>query len=428
MEELNLVATAAFGVEKIVVRELAELGYDNARVEDGRVHFKGDLDAICKTNLWLRCAERVQVVVGEFKAVDFDELFDQTKELEWERWLPVDAKFPVNARVVRSFITSGPNTQKMLKRAIVERMRKIYSRHWFAETGTEYQVDCHILGDRVLLTLDTTGDGLHKRGYRRMVSTAPLRETIAAALVKLSYWNNDRLLVDPFCGSGTIPIEAAMVGRNLAPGRNRSFAAEDWVQIEKKKWTEARLAAREEEKPHMRFRIVARDRDKRIVKAAKQNAKEAGVMSDILFEPKEFYTFPTDHDFGVMICNPPYGQRIGDRNEVQQLHSDMKELLVPLDTWSLYILTGAEGFERQFGRKADRRRKLFNARIPCTYYQYLGPRPSDSDIENLKDWDDPNPVVTDDSDLDDGTDSSPSETKSKPASPWDQAVERKRNS
>ncbi|MCL4148912.1 UNVERIFIED_CONTAM: hypothetical protein GTU68_015316, partial [Idotea baltica] len=224
--DLHLIATAAFGVEKIVVRELAALGYEGATVEDGRVHFRGDLMAICRTNLWLRCAERIQVVVGDFPARDFDDLFDTTKELPWEEWLADDSQFPVTARCIRAMIHSVPSTQKMVKRAIVERLRDKYTRHWFPETGIEYKVDCNILGERALLTLDTTGDGLHKRGYRKMVSTAPLRETIAAALVKLSYWNKERLLIDPFCGSGTIPIEAAMIARNLAPGSNRDFASE----------------------------------------------------------------------------------------------------------------------------------------------------------------------------------------------------------
>ena len=384
MNDLHLIATAAFGVEKIVVRELADLGYHGATVEDGRVHFRGDLMAICRTNLWLRCAERIQVVIGDFKARDFDDLFDTVKELEWEQWLADDSKFPVTARCIRAMIHSVPSTQKMVKRAIVERLRKVYLRHWFAETGTEYKVDCNILGERALLTLDTTGDGLHKRGYRKMVSTAPLRETIAAALVKLSYWNKERLLIDPFCGSGTIPIEAAMIARNLAPGRNRQFAAEDWPQLPPQLWNEARQEANDVAKPHLKTRIVARDQDKRIIKAARENARLADVSNDILFENKEFYTFPTDREHGCLICNPPYGDRISDKQSVKQLHADMGELLTPLDTWSLYVLTGAERFEKEFGKRADRRRKLFNARIACTYYQYLGPKPPRPESETIE--------------------------------------------
>lgn len=378
MAELDLLASAAFGMEAIVVRELQDLGYPNAIVEDGRVRFRGDHLAICRTNLWLRCAERVQVVVADFKARDFDQLFDQVKALPWEEWLPVDAKFPVTARCVRSEIRSVPNTQKMVKRAIVERLRKTYSRHWFAESGSEYNVEASILGDRVLITIDTSGDGLHKRGYRNLVGRAPLRETVAAAMVKLSYWNRDRLLVDPFCGSGTIPIEAALIGRNLAPGRNRSFIAETWGQIPQAIWAAARQEIRDlENRQPLNIPIVATDRDRHAIKMSQQHARQAGVETDIHFDVKDFIAFPTNRDAGILICNPPYGERLGDEDEVRRLYADMGELLRPLlDDWSLYILTAAEGFERYFGKTADRRRKLYNARIACTYYQYLGPKPS----------------------------------------------------
>ena len=373
--EFELVAAAAFGMEAIVARELKELGYE-ATVEDGRVRFRGDASAIVRTNLWLRCAERVQVVVGDFPAVDFDQLFDQTKVLPWENWLSADARFPVTARVVRSTIRSVPNVQRMVKRAVVERMRKVYSRHWFAETGEEYPIEAHILNDRVLLTIDTSGDGLHKRGYRQLVGAAPLRETVAAALVKLSYWSRDRLLVDPFCGSGTIAIEAALLGRNLAPGRNRNFTAENWPQIPRKQWSAGRQEARElaDTRP-LSIPIIATDREKDVIKIARMNARDAGVQTDIHFEKKDFVEFPSNRDYGVMICNPPYGERIGEEREVRQLYRDMGEILRGLDTWSLYILTSSPEFEKLFGKRADRRRKLYNARIACTYYQYLGPKP-----------------------------------------------------
>jgi putative N6-adenine-specific DNA methylase len=379
MDTFDLLVCTAFGMEAVVVRELQELGYAESSVEDGRIRFTGDAAALCRANLWLRCAERVQVVVGDFQAVDFDQLFDQTKELPWEQWLAADARFPVEARCVRSRIRSVPNTQKMVKRAIVERLRKVYNRHWFGETGTEYNVEAQIFGDRVLLTLDATGPGLHKRGYRRQGGRAPLRETVAAALVKLSYWNRERLLVDPFCGSGTIPVEAAMIGRNLAPGRDRSFAAEQWPQVPVPVWSQARQEVRDlQDRRSLPVRIVARDRDPQAVKLARQHVRAAGVEGDVLVENKEFVEFPTNRDYGVLICNPPYGERIGERDEVRQLHRDMGELLRPLETWSLYILTAAPNFEREFGKRADRRRKIFSARIPCTYYQYLGPRPPET--------------------------------------------------
>ncbi|MCA8996100.1 MAG: class I SAM-dependent RNA methyltransferase [Planctomycetaceae bacterium] len=381
---MDLLVGVAFGLEAVVVRELEDLGYLGAIVEDGRVRLRAPLEAICRLNLWLRCAERVQIVIGDFVARDFDELFDQTKELPWERWLPVDAKFPVNARCVRSAIRSVPNTQKMVKRAIVERLRKVYLRHKFEESGIEYSIEAMALGDRVLLTIDTSGEGLHKRGYRRLVSLAPVRETVAAAMVKLSYWNKNRLLVDPFCGSGTIPIEAAMIARNLAPGRDRSFAAEEWPQIPNKLWAQARQETRDlKDLKQLSVPIIGRDRDRDAVKIARQNSKLAGVGLDIHFENKEFVEFPTNRDYGVLICNPPYGERLGEKREVAQLYRDMGELLRDLDTWSLYILTSAEGFERQFGKRADRRRKLYNARIACTYYQYLGPRPPDSEPREI---------------------------------------------
>lgn len=392
--EVELIATAAFGLEAIVVRELRELGYEGYRVEDGRVHFRAPLSGICRANIWLRCAERVQVVIGEFPAVDFDQLFDGTKELPWENWLPVDAKFPVHANCVRSEIRSPMNVQKMVKRSVVERLRKAYQRHLFPEDGVEYSIDVNILRDQVLMTLDTSGAGLHKRGYRQLVGQAPLRETVAAALVKLSYWRSGRLLVDPFCGSGTIPIEAALIGKNLAPGRGRSFAAENWPQLPIKFWTEARQEARDLVATPLAMQIIARDRDPKVIKIAKQNAREAGVLSEIHFEVKDFIAFPTNRDHGCTICNPPYGERIGERDEVRQLHHDMGELLLPLDTWSHYILTSSKTFEREFGRRADRRRKIFNARIPCTYYQYLGPRPP-RDEETAQDADEIDSAVVD---------------------------------
>jgi len=384
MAEIDLLASAAFGMEAIVVRELADLGYANATVDDGRIRFRGDLSAICRTNLWLRCAERVQIVVADFQARNFDDLFDQVKLLPWEEWLPVDARFPVISRCVRSEIRSVPNTQKMVKRAIVERLRKVYSRHWFSESGVEYPIEAAILGDRALITIDTSGDGLHKRGYRNLVGQAPLRETVAAALVKLSYWSRDRLLVDPFCGSGTIPIEAAMIGRNLAPGRNRSFQAENWEQIPRSTWTAARQEVKDcENRQSLSIPIIATDRDRSAIKMATQHARQAGVATDIHFDVKDFVAFPTNRDAGILICNPPYGERLGDENEVRQLYRDMGELLRPLDDWSLYVLTASHQFERDFGKPADRRRKLYNARIACTYYQYLGPKPAG--LEHLED-------------------------------------------
>ena len=375
MDQFELTASTAFGLESTVSRELRDLGYDPIGREDGRILFRGDATAICRTNLWLRSADRVGIVVGMFTARDFDELFDQVKELPWEQWIGVDDQFPVTANSVRSTIRSAVNTQKMVKRAIVERLRGQYTRHWFQETGQEYRVNCDILRDEVLLTIDTTGPGLHKRGYRREVGEAPLRETLAAALIQLSYWNPERFFIDPFCGSGTIPIEAALIGRNLAPGRNRHFTAMDWPQVPQQLWKDALTEARDLARPKLPLPICGSDIDSRAVKLAKRHAQDAGVSAEITFATRPFVELPSTRDYGIMIANPPYGERMSDRETVTKLHGEMGELLTMLDTWSYYILTAAPYFERQFGRRADRRRKLFNGKIECTYYQYLGPRP-----------------------------------------------------
>ncbi|MEZ5943394.1 MAG: class I SAM-dependent RNA methyltransferase [Planctomycetaceae bacterium] len=375
MDQLQLVASTAFGLESVVSRELQDLGYEPLGREDGRILFEGPPSAICRTNMWLRSCDRIGLVIGNFTARDFDELFDQIAELPWEEWIGVDDQFPVTANVVRSSIRSAVNTQKMVKRAIVERLRKKYTRHWFQESGAEYRVNCDILRDDVLLTIDTTGPGLHRRGYRRDAGEAPLRETLAAALVQLSYWQPGRFLIDPFCGSGTIPIEAAMMGRKLAPGRNRVFTAMDWRNISQDLWKEAQTEARDLALPKLPGQVSGSDIDKRAITQAWRNANDAGVGGDLQFSVRDFVEMPSNRDYGIMIANPPYGERMGDRDAVRKMHQDMGELYSMLDTWSYYILTSALFFEKQFGRPADRRRKLFNGQIECTYYQYLGPRP-----------------------------------------------------
>ncbi|MCA9087092.1 MAG: class I SAM-dependent RNA methyltransferase [Planctomycetaceae bacterium] len=375
MSVFEFVAQTAFGLEAVVRRELQKLGYEPTGQEDGRVMFKGDASAICRSNLWLRSAERVAVVVGRFPARDFDELFDQIKELPWEEWIGVDDTFPVTASVVRSTIRSGVSTQKMVKRAIVERLRKSYTRHWFQESGPEYRVDCSIIRDQVLLTIDTTGAGLHKRGYRRLTGDAPLRETLAAAMVQLSYWSSNRFFIDPLCGTGTIPIEAALIGRNLAPGRNRNFTAQTWRQVPNNLWSDALQEAKDLEIANLPLAISGSDIDSRAIKVARQSAKEAGLSGDIQFSVRDFVDMPSGRDYGVLITNPPYGERMGDRDSVAKLNRDLGELMTMLETWSYYILTAAPYFERQFGKRADRRRKLYNGNIECTFYQYTGPKP-----------------------------------------------------
>ncbi len=375
MEQVELIATAAFGLEAIVEREVQKLGYTETRVEDGRVRFKGDLTAICKANLWLRTADRVQLVMGEFHCPDFEQLFERTKEMPWEEWLGVDAKFPVYAKSVKSMLTATPSVQRAVKKAIVERLKTKHNRIWFDEEGPEYAIEISLLNDRALLTIDTSGEGLHKRGYRQMTTDAPLKETLAAALIQLSYWNRDRILVDPFCGSGTIPIEAALIARNMPPGGDRSFVAETWPQVSIKLWTEARKEARDLRQKPLEMSIIATDMDPQVIRLARKHASDAGVGTDIHFERKLFAEFNEYREYGCMICNPPYGERMGERDTVDQLNEDFGEIMRMHPTWSFYCLTSHPMFERQAGKTADRRRKLYNGRIECTYYQYQGPRP-----------------------------------------------------
>jgi putative N6-adenine-specific DNA methylase len=371
----ELIATTAFGLEAIVDRELKALGYTETRIEDGRVRFWGNFQAVCRANLWLRSADRVQIVLGEFEADDFDPLFFQTREIPWEEWLPMDAQFPVNGRSFQSRLHGVPVCQKMIKKAIVERLKTKYQRAWFQETGSLYEIDFIILRDRVTLTLDASGDGLHKRGYRPEVGIAPLRETLAAALIQLSYWNRDRLLVDPCCGTGTIPIEAAMIARNIAPGFNREFSSEGWPQIPSKFWAEARKEARDLRGKPLSTRIWGSDIDPRAIELARKNAKDAGVAEDIMFSVKPAGQLALTQEYACLVTNPPYGERMGDRDLVDALNRDLGAIARSHPTWSTYVLTPHPLLERQFGRPADRRRKLFNGKIECTYYQYYGPRP-----------------------------------------------------
>ncbi|MAG94024.1 MAG: RNA methyltransferase [Planctomycetaceae bacterium] len=372
---MDLIATTSFGLEAVVARELKQLGYDDIVVEDGRVTFAGDEVAICRTNLWLRSAERVHVKLASFTATDFGELFDRTKELPWNEWLPVDACFPVSGTSIRSKLASVRNCQSLVKKAIAEQLKGIYQKDWFDEEGAEYPVEISILKDRVTLTLDTSGTGLHKRGYRKLTGIAPLRETLAAGLVQLSYWNRERPFLDPFCGTGTIPIEAALIGRNIAPGLNREFAAESWPRVPTELWDEARAEARDLEQPRPEFTLVATDVDDEALSMARYHAREAGVEEDIHFQQKNVKDLTTQRKYGCLITNPPYGQRMGEDRELKELYVELSYGLADLETWSIYVLTAYPDFERLIGEKADRRRKLYNARIACTYYQYFGPPP-----------------------------------------------------
>lgn len=375
MATLELIATAAFGLEAVVARELKQLGYENLKVENGRVTFTADEMAICRTNLWLRTADRVLLKMGEFKATSFEELFQQVKALPWPDWLPVNANFPVVGKSINSRLFSVPDCQAITKKAIVEKMKQRYRQSWFAEDGPCYRVEVALLKDVATITLDTSGAGLHKRGYRKLTSQAPLRETLAAALVLLSFWRPDRVLVDPFCGSGTIPIEAALIGLNRAPGLNREFAAAHWPNIPPRLWQEAWAEAESLAVTDRALRLVGTDIDAGVLSLARYHARQAGVERQIHFQRRPFAEIRSRYEYGCVICNPPYGERLGEIREAERLYAEMRRVFASWETWSFYILTSHPGFERIFGRPADRRRKLYNGRIQCTYYQYYGPRP-----------------------------------------------------
>jgi len=379
MPRFDLIATATFGLESVVARELERLGYTGLRVFDGKVHFQGDERDIARCNLWLRSADRLLIRVGEFPAPNFDALFDQTRALPWSDLLPVDAKFPVAGRSVMSRLHAVPAVQGAVKKAIVESLKRTYQRFRFDESGSTFQIEVSLLRDVATLTIDTSGDGLHKRGYREFVGAAPLRETMAAGLIQLSYWNRDRQFVDPFCGSGTLPIEAALIGRNIAPGIGRSFAAEDWRWLDRRIWREVRTEARDLRQPRMVLPILGFDHDPSAIRLSEKGANEAGVAGDIQFRCQEVSDFRTNAEYGVVITNPPYGERLGDPEEVAAVYRELGRVTSTLPTWGLYVITSNRGFEQQFGRRAPRRRKLFNGRLECQFYQYPGPPPRRTD-------------------------------------------------
>jgi len=371
--KLELIATATFGLEAVVKRELEELGFKILKSEDAKITFSGDERAIVKSNLWLRCADRVQIKMGEFNAYEFEELFQQTKALPWEDWIPIDGKFAVSGTSVKSKLHSVPACQSIVKKAIVEKLKEIYCVDNFEETGAEYPIKVTILKDRATLTIDTSGVGLHKRGYRIQDVKAPIKETLAAAMVQLSFWREGRVLVDPCCGSGTIPIEAALIGRNIAPGLSRKFVSENWDGISDTLWKEERRAAFEAVNHDADVQIFASDIDPRAISAAKENAIEAGVDDCITFEIKDISKSKTEDKHGIMIINPPYGERIGEEKEIQKIYNSLKKLASEDATWSFFVITADKNFEKLvFGKPADRRRKLYNGRIETCYYQFHG--------------------------------------------------------
>lgn len=376
MSKLELIATATFGLEAVVKREIEALGFKVLKSEDAKITYLGDERAVVKSNLWLRCADRVLIKLGEFTALTFEELFQQTKALPWEEWIPEEGKFTVTGTSVKSKLHSVPDCQAIVKKAIVEKLRETYHCEWFKETGPEFIIKVTLLKDRVTITLDTSGAGLHKRGYRVKDVAAPIKETLAAAMVQLSYWKEGRLLLDPFCGSGTIPIEAALIGKNIAPGLNRKFASEQWPAIPANLWKEERKAAFEAIRDSADIRIQASDILPAAIKAARENAMEAGVDDCIDFHVKPLKEVRFEGDYGIVICNPPYGERIGERDEIRRIYRNLNKLFEGHPTWSLYLITTDKEFETlAMGRPADRRRKLYNGRLEVTYYQYYGAKP-----------------------------------------------------
>lgn len=376
MSQLDLIATAPFGLESVVARELQALGFTDQQVQDGKVNFRGGLTDICRANLWLRSADRVLLRIGQFEAKDFGQLFDQTTALPWSEWLPVDAEFPVNGRSVRSQLHSVPHCQSIVKKAIVENLKRRYQRFQFPETGTLFPIEVALLKDQATLSIDTSGLGLHKRGYRQRTSgVAPLKETLAAALVQLSVWNSERPLVDPCCGTGTILIEAAMLGRNMAPGLKRTFVSEQWPQFSKRDWQQARSEARDLQKPSFGRPVMGYDIDERVLRDARQHAREAGVDNDLHLQQQPLAQLESSREYGCLITNPPYGERVGEGEQLDRLYQDLAALRERLSSWSFFVLTAYEQLEPCFGAPPTRRRKLYNGRIQCCYYQYLGPRP-----------------------------------------------------
>lgn len=376
MSKLEIIATSAFGLESVLADEIRNLGYTDIKVENGRVTFIADELAVARCNLWLRTADRVLLKVGEFEATSFEELFEKTKALPWADYIPEDGNFPVSkAKSVKSKLFSLSDSQAIVKKAVVEKMKKRYHVEWFKETGPLFSIHVSILKNIATLSIDTSGPGLHKRGYRKLNNEAPLKETLAAGLVLLSKWKPDRQLIDPLCGSGTIPIEAAMIGLNMAPGIKRKFISEDWPLIPKKVWDQAREEAMDLFDYDADFKVLGSDIDGEVLRGARHNIKQFGLEDHIFFQRLPVSGLKSSKEYGYIICNPPYAQRIGELKETEELYRDMGRVFRNMDTWSYFILTSHPDFQRLFGKKADKNRKLYNGRILCYYYQYIGPRP-----------------------------------------------------
>ena len=377
MERFELIAPCPFGLEAVMKREILDLGYEVSQVEDGRVTFIGDAEAVCRANIFLRTTERILLKVGSFKAETFEELFQGTRAIPWEQYIPRDGKFWVaKASSIKSRLFSPSDIQSIMKKAMVERMKGAYGITWFPEDGASYPLRVFLYKDVVTVAMDTSGDSLHKRGYRTLTSKAPITETLAAALLMLTPWKPDRILVDPFCGSGTFPIEAAMMAANMAPGMNREFLAEEWKNlIPKKCWYEAMDEANDLVKDDISVDIQGYDIDGEIVRAARANAAAAGVDHLIHFQQRPVSQLSHPKKYGFLITNPPYGERIEDKKNLPELYKTIGERFAALDSWSAYIITAYEDTERYFGRKADKNRKIYNGMMKTYFYQFMGPKP-----------------------------------------------------
>lgn len=377
MKNYTLISPCFFGMEKMLAREITNLGYEIIKTEDGTITYKTDEFGIAKSNMWLRCAERVHLKIAEFEAKSFDELFENTKRINWSRYIPYGAQFPISkASSIKSKLYSTPDVQAIVKKAIVESLKKSYLEDGLLKEDKEkYPIFVFIHKDKVTISIDTTGDALHKRGYREKANKAPIRETLAAGLIYLTPWKAGRVLVDPMCGSGTILIEAAMIGINMAPGLNREFISEKWRTLDKKIWWDVRKDAFNKIDNESKFKIYGYDIDEESIDIARENAEIAGVDEYIEFNVGDATQFKSEDEFGFIITNPPYGERLEDKDSVKQLYKELGYAFRKLKNWSYYLITSYEDFEYEFGQKADKKRKLYNGMLKTNFFQYPGPKP-----------------------------------------------------
>lgn len=380
---MNIIITTAFGLEAVTARELRQLGYEDFTTENGRIILEGQPNDIALLNLHLRTAGRVLIEVGSFVAKTFDQLFEGVKAIPWGDYLEKDAAFIIAARNVRSTLMSVPDTQSITKKAIAVKLSQKYGINILPETGTKYKIETWVVKDNISVTIDTSGDGLHKRGYRKLSGVSPLRETMAAALVSLSVWNKERLLIDPFCGSGTILIEACMMALGIPPGINRNFDFEsfNFMKTDINFQKELSRNTINESYKNYSFKILGYDIDKRVLNTARQNAKDAGVSDYVDFHARDFNEFSSSKKYGVVITNPPYGIRLLEKTQAEDLIKNMGKIFSDMPDWSVYILSALNGVEMLFGKKATKRRKLFNGNIQTGYYQFLGERPPKRTLE-----------------------------------------------